>query len=108
VRNPDPQASIDAADIFDWEYLAEIGEKLDLSEVRTLGDAVRLFAFDFTSASKTEHQNAILADWLRRATHLQSAETAEEVLKCLALSTKGELKLLRRFARENGVRIRRG
>lgn len=99
---------IDAADIFDWEHLAEVGEKLDLGEIRTLTDAVRLFAYDFTSASKTEHQNAILADWIRRATHLQSAETAEDVLKCLALYTKGDLKLLRRFARENGVRIRRG
>ena len=81
---------------------------MDLEEVQTLADAVRLFAYHFTSASKIQDQNAILADWLRRATHLQSAETSEEVLACLAAHTKGDLELLRRFARENGVRTRRG
>ncbi len=102
------EQKIDAADIFDWNYLVEIGVKLDLSEVRTFPDALRLFAYDFTSAAKIEHQNQILADWLRRATHLQSAESAEEVLACLAANTRANLELLRRFARQNGVRLKRG
>lgn len=101
------EETLDAADIFDWSYLVEIGVQLDLSEIRSFPDAIRMFAYSFTSAAKTEHQNQMLADWLRRATHLQSPETAEEVLAALAVHTKADLELLRRFARQNGVRLKR-
>ncbi len=102
------EEKVDAVDIFDWDYLVQIGVKLELSQVRGFRDAVRLFAYDFTSLARTENQNQILADWLQRATYLQSAETAEEVLACLAAETRADLDRLRRFARQNGVRLRRG
>ncbi len=102
------QKKVDAVEIFDWNYLVEIGTISDPGEVQDFADGIRLFAYIFTSAAKVEHQNQLLADWLRDATYLQSAETAEEILARVAENMRGNLELLRRFARQNGVRIRRG
>ncbi len=99
---------VDAVDVFDWNHLVEIGVNLDLAQVRNLADAVRLFAYAFTSVSKIEDQNRMLAEWLGRATYKQSAETAEAILASLAAYTRANLELLRTFARQNGVRLRRG
>ncbi len=102
------EQKVDAVDIFDWDYLVQIGANLELKEVRNFSDGIRLFAYIFTSAAKVEHQNRLLADWLRDATHLQSIESAEEVLATVAERLRGNLELLRRFGRQNGVRLRRG
>lgn len=102
------EQKVDAVDVFDWSYLVQIGTISEPWQVQGFADAVRLFAYLFTSAAKIEQQNQLLADWLRGATHLQSAETAEEILATIAKHMRGNLELLRRFARQNGVRIRRG
>lgn len=101
------EPKIDAADIFDWDYLCQIAAYAELYEVRTFIDAVRLFAYAFTSTGRADDQNALLADWIRNATHLQSRETAEAVLAALAGQAHGDLDLLREFAKQNGVRLKR-
>lgn len=98
---------IDAADIFDWDRLCQMAAYMELHEVRTFTDALRMFAYAFTSTPRVGDQNAQLADWIRNATHLQSRETAEEVLAALAEQLHGDLGLLREFAKQNGVRLKR-
>src|SRR5579859_899334 len=101
------EPKIDAADIFDWDRLCEMAAYMELNEVRTFMDAVRMFAYAFTSTARVDDQNTLLADWIRNATHLQSRETAEAVLAALAEQAYGDLDLLRDFAKQNGVRLRR-
>ena len=101
------ELKIDAADIFDWDRLCEMAAYMELREVRTFMDAVRMFAYTFTSTHRVDDQNTLLADWIRNATHLQSRETAEEVLAALAEQAHGDLELLREFAKQNGVRLKR-
>jgi hypothetical protein len=102
------EQKVDAADIFDWNHLVAIGTISELSQVQNFADASRFFAYIFTSAAKIEDQNRLLADWLRDATYLQSADTTEEILAKVAEHMRGNLDLLRSFARQNGIRIRRG
>jgi hypothetical protein len=101
------EEGIDAVDIFDWDYLVQIGMYLDRDEVKTLYQAVQVFAYAFTSTSDTESQNSRLAEWIQNATYLQSPETAEEILRALARSSHANLDLLRKFAKEHGVRLKR-
>ena len=102
------QNMIDAADIFDWDHLVRIGTYLENSQILTLNDAIRAFAYGFTSLANLADQNRLLAEWIQRATHLQSRATAEEILAVLANHGHGNLELLRRFAKQNGVRLKKG
>ena len=98
---------INAADIFDWDHLVQIGTYLERNEIRTLEDAIRVFAYAFTSLANVADQDRLLAGWIQRATYLQSRDTPEEILAALADHTHGRLKLLREFAKQNGVRLKR-
>jgi hypothetical protein len=101
------EEKIDAVDIFDWDYLVQIGAYLDRNEVKTLYHAIQVFAYAFTSMSESENQNRLLAEWIQNATYLQSSETAEEILCALARHSRANLDLLRRFAKQHGVRLKR-
>ena len=101
------QGNIAAVDIFDWRYLVQIGVHLEQEEIENLDQAVQVFAYAFTSLDQTEDQNRLLAEWLQDATYLQSPETAEEIMLALAERTRGNLDLLRQFAKQNGVRLKR-
>ena len=73
------QEKIDAAEVFNWDYLVTIGAYMDKPEISTLDDAVRVFAYAFTSTANPEEQIRLLSEWLRDATYGQSRETAEEI-----------------------------
>jgi hypothetical protein len=97
------QEKIDAVDVLDWDYLVQIGAYLDRGEVKTLYQAIQVFAYAFTSTSDTENQNRRLAEWIQNATYLQSPETAEERLRGLARCSRANLDLLRKFAKRHGI-----
>ena len=101
------EVRVDAVDILDWNYLVQIGVYLDRNEIKTLHQAIQVFAYAFTSIGDTESQNRLLAEWIQNATYLQSTETAEEILHALADYSRADLDLLRKFAKQNGVRLRR-
>lgn len=101
------ESKIDAADIFDWDYLCKIAESMETSEVKTLADAVRFFAYAFTSTGRMEEQNRLLASWILNATYLQSRKTADEILAALATEAHGDLDLLREFASQIGIKTKR-
>jgi hypothetical protein len=98
---------LDAVDVLDWDYLCKISEFVEHPKDWNRG-GVQRFAHRFTSVSEVEAQNAMLADLLNNATHLQSLEAAEEVIKALAKSLHADRGKLREFAKSIGVRLKRG
>ena len=102
------EENLDAVDVLNWEYLVKIATFFEEWEVKHLHQAIRTFAYGFTSTDSVEKQNSLLACWLENATHLQSAETAEEIVSTLAELTCSDLQSLRRFAKQNGIRLKRG
>lgn len=101
-----PQEKIDAADVFDWDYLVRIGAPLELDEITNLDQGIQAFAYSFTSLASAEDQNRLLAEWLQAATHLQSKETNEEIVCSFAVRTNANLNLVRKFAKQNGIRLK--
>jgi len=102
------EQKIDAADIFDWDYLVAIGTVTEPWQINCPDDMYRYFAYVFTSVGEVDKQNRLLGKWLGDATYFQSAQTNESVIASAALNLKGDLSLLRIFARQYGVRLRRG
>jgi hypothetical protein len=100
--------TIDAVEIFDWDYLVEIGLHLEPYEIETVYHAAQFFAYSFTSTGNTQEQNRVLLKWIELATFNQSRDTAEDILLEVATATKANLPLLRLFAKQNGIRLKRG
>ncbi|HKM91409.1 MAG TPA: hypothetical protein VJX29_12415 [Candidatus Acidoferrales bacterium] len=97
-----------AADILDWEHLCRLAEYVEPSRVRRWEQALRVFAYAFTSTADVERQDQLLAELLQNATVHTSIASAEEVVAKLAKDTNSDVVLLREFARQCGVRLRRG
>jgi hypothetical protein len=102
------EPKIDAVDVFDWDYLVRIARFLELHALRKVEHAIQLFAYRFTAMASVEDQNRFLYEWIRDATHLQSREGAEEILAVLAKHAHGSIDLLRIFAKQNGIRLKKG
>src|SRR5271157_719644 len=85
---------------------SSVGEYIE--HPRNWAKGTRLFAYDFASTADVEKQNRMLFDLLRNATARQSADSAEDVISALASSLNSDKELLREFARQNGIRLRRG
>ncbi len=102
------QAGIRAVDVLDWEHLCRLAEYVEPSRVKHWEQALKVFAYAFTSTADADRQDAILADLLRNATVHTSIASAEEVVAKLAKDTKSDVVLLREFAKQCGVRLRRG
>jgi hypothetical protein len=100
---------IRSADVLNWDYLCEISQYVDPSEAaRNLQDALAVFAYAFTSTADPDVQDRLLRDLLVRATFAHSADSAEEIVRLLARRTRSDLRLLRQFARQCGIRLKRG
>jgi hypothetical protein len=101
------KVKIDAVDVLNWNYLAEIGE-LVTDRATNPEMAFKGFAYAFTSTANEEIRNQMLVDILRNATYGTSVETNEEFIAHLANRFKSDRSLLRQFAKENGIRLERG
>lgn len=97
-----------AVDILDWDYLCGIAENLEPGELRTWNQGLRYFADQFTSTGNVEQQDRLLRDLLRNSTAHSSVETAAIVVGALARDTHTDREQLRRFAKQRGIRQRRG
>jgi len=104
MPDPSPQ-KLDACDVLNWDYLVKIAVKAE-RPARNLQEALTGFAYDFTSTSDDEIRNDMLKDFLRRATDNTSRTSAEEVIKCLSGHLRSDHQLLRKFAKQCGVRLR--
>ena len=94
-----------AVEILDWDYLCKVGERVE--PIRNINDAVKSFAYNFTGTESVELQDRMLSDWLVNATYNQSAESSEEVVAVLAYHLQSDRNMLRAFARQAGVRLKR-
>ena len=99
--------TLNAIDVVNWDYLTEIAEYVE-GRVSSPAQALRGFAYAFTSTADESIRNQMLTDLLRNATDHCSREAAEEFIERLAMLLRSDHKLLRQFARESGVRLRRG
>ncbi|HMD30814.1 MAG TPA: hypothetical protein VKG84_02810 [Candidatus Acidoferrales bacterium] len=102
------QPGIRAVDVLDWDQLCRLAEYIEASRIRRWEQALRVFAYAFTSTADADHQDQLLADLLRNATVHTSIQAAEEVVSRLARDTNSDVISLRAFAKQCGVRLKRG
>jgi hypothetical protein len=100
--------TLTAVDVLNWDYLVEIGEFFEPREKITPAEAIRAFAYSLVSTASEETRNAMLTSILQNATRWSSTETNEIYVAWLARMLKSDLALLRRFAKQVGVRLRKG
>lgn len=96
-----------ASDVLDWNYLVRLSEEY-CGTTTDRRQKLAFFAYNFTSTSDEAKRDAMLLDLLQNGTAHQSKETAEEVVRIAATNLKADHETLRRFAKENGVRLKRG
>ena len=96
---------LNASDVLNWDYLVKIGAKLE-RPIKTLSDVLIDFAYNFTSAKSEDIRNQMLAAWLHDVTDNTSRENAEEVIKTLSVYLRTDHELLRKFAKQQGVRLK--
>jgi hypothetical protein len=99
---------LDAIDVLNWDHLLKIGEYLDADSAHTPDQALRAFAYAFVSTASEEGRNAMFSDILRNATFAQSEETNERFIEWLASKLRCDIAQVRRYAKENGVRLKKG
>jgi hypothetical protein len=102
------QPRIRAADVLDWDQLCRLAEYIEPSRIRRWEQALRVFAYAFTSTADAHRQDQLLTDLLQNATVHTSVQAAEEVVSRLARDTNSDLSSLREFAKQRGVRLKRG
>jgi hypothetical protein len=99
-------APIHAVDVLNWDYLNVISSRAD-DEAITLSEGLAIFAHDFISTADDLRRDMMLAELLLNATAHQSKETAEKVVARLAAALKSDLVMLRSFAKQAGVRLKK-
>lgn len=99
---------LDAADVLNWDRLCEIAEYIESQDMRTFADGMKFFAYGFTSTADVQAQNRMLQDLLEKATYGHSRESNEDVIERLAAWLRSPQELLREFAEQNGIRLKRG
>ena len=99
-----PPKKLDACDVLNWDHLVKIATKAE-KPAGNLAEALTGFAYDFTSTSSDEIRNEMLGDFLHNATDNTSRASAEEVIKCLSDRLQSDHQLLRKFAKQCGIRL---
>ena len=96
---------LDAGDVLNWDYLCEIAEWIE--KPKDWKQGARHFAYRFTSTGDAAKQNVMLSDLLLNATANQSIEAAEDVIESLSTSLNTDMSLLREFAKQCGIKLKK-
>lgn len=100
---------LDAVSVLNWDHLCKIAEPLDDDlKAYTSEQAQKAFAYGFISTADDEIRNSMLVSILKNACTGMSAETNEEFVARLTTLFQCDLQLLRQFAKENGIKLKRG
>lgn len=101
---------LDAVDVLNWEYLVEISEHTEADENgrASFDEALRGFAYSFTSTASEDNRNEMLRDILHNATCRNAKDTNEIFIAELSQILKCDYGLLRQFAKERGINLKRG
>ena len=100
------EKQLDAIDVINWEYFVEIAEKSE-GRASNITEAVKGFAYDFTSTADEEVRNEMLLDILKNGTRTGSVYSCEDFITNTASILRCDRGLLRRFGKERGIRLRR-
>lgn len=95
-----------ASEILNWEYLVKIAARFD--DTIDLPAALADFAYNFTSSANDDVRNEMLTGLMKNGTDNQSKESAENLVRYVAQWLQTDHVKLRAFAKENGVRLKRG
>jgi len=104
MSKAEPLPKLRASEVLNWDYLVEIAEKPE-KRTRDRNQAWRGFAYAFTSTGDEDIRDKMLLECIKNGTDHQSKESSEDFLKTLADDLHSDRSLIRRFARENGVRL---
>lgn len=97
---------LNAIDVLNWEYLCRVADAhSELAYTTDIQRAIEKFAFAFTQATDVDDQNEVLTQLLEDATFGNSAAANDEVLDWFAEFLCTDRRLLREFARQQGIRI---
>jgi hypothetical protein len=98
-----------AIDVLNWDYLVSLSELFDPSEkIKTADHALRAFAYSFVSTANNDHRDGMLAAILTNATRWNSSGPNETYVRWLSQMLDSDLDLLRNFAKQVSVSLRRG
>ncbi len=100
-------AKSDAVDVLNWDYLVKISDYVEVRG-RSSDEALRGFAYAFTSTSDETVRNEMLRELLVNATANCSKQAAEEFVAWLSTALHSDVGKLRKFAKENGIRLKKG
>jgi hypothetical protein len=95
-----------ACEVLNWDYLVEISGRPE-GRTNDLAKALAGFAYDFTSVADEKIRDQMLIDFLKNGTDNVSRDSAEEFVKGVADRLRSDRELLRTFAKENGIRLKR-
>ena len=93
-----------AVDVLNWDYLVAISEKAE-GRIKNLKQAIAGFAYDFTSTANDDIRDQMLLDFLKNGTANVSRKSAEDFVRTLAHHLQSDYELLRKYAKENGIRL---
>jgi hypothetical protein len=102
-----PARKLHAYDVLNWDYLVELSCNYDPDAPRSLTAALAKLAYDLTQTGDEEIRSLELSEFLHALTDHTSTAAAEEMLACVAMHLRCELKKMREFAKENGVKLKR-
>ena len=103
-----PPPKLDACDALNWDYLTELSVSYDPDIARpTFSQALAKLAYDLTQTGNEDIRNQQFSEFLHALTDQTSTDSTEAVLDCLAKNLRCDIKKIRRFAKENGVKLKR-
>jgi hypothetical protein len=103
-----PSENIRACDALNWEYLVQIAAELDEENPpKTLKEGLAILAFGLTQTADEDVRDSQLSEFLHTATDHTSTDATEAVLDTLAKHLRCDLKALREFAKQNGIKLKR-
>jgi|SRR5580692_10443583 hypothetical protein len=99
---------LNAVDVVNLDYLRSIAQPHESTVWTTdFERALEIFAFNFLSVPDIDSQDAVLRILLENATFGQSAESNEDTIQTFAYFIRTHPYLLRAFAKQEGILLKR-
>jgi hypothetical protein len=96
-----------ACEVLNWDRLVELSQYIDPDQVRQTTEVFAVSAYAITQTADEDVRDRLLTDILVRAAYGSRPENNQRFLVLLAEKTKSDLELLRRFAKQVGVQLKK-
>ena len=103
-----PKPKLNACDVLNWEYLVQVSAEYNPDVVNpTILDALAKLAYELTQSGDEAIRNQQFSEFLHRLTDNTSTDSTETALKLAAARLHCDLKMVRQFAKENGIKLKK-